>query len=302
MRVLVTGADGFLGRHLLRSLAHAGHSAAAACRPGGPPLDVPTVPLEVTDPASVRDAVSRPLDAIVHLAAVAYSQDARKDPGHAWEVNAGGTARLLDAVAEQRGNLESGPLIIVLSSAEVYGEGEPRPRLESDPPRPLSPYAASKLGAEIAAGQAAAGWGLRVIVVRPFPLTGPGQRNRLLPNWIAELRAGRREIARGDPATVRDFLDVRDAASGLVALLERGHAGETYNLATGRGLRFDELFPRIAGRLGVEARLVPPAPADRRSDPAHLVGDPGKLERHTGWTAQIPLDRTLADLIDAQAD
>jgi GDP-4-dehydro-6-deoxy-D-mannose reductase len=300
--VLVTGADGFVGRHLLRALAAAGHTPLAACHPDSPPLDVPTVPLELGDAGSVRAALDQPLDAIVHLAAVASSREASRDPGHTWCVNAGGTARLLAAVAERHGPAPSGPLVLVASSAEVYGDGEARPRVETDPPRPLTPYAASKLGAEVAAAQAIAGWGLRVMVVRPFPLTGPGQRNRLLPIWLAGLRAGKREIDTGHPETVRDFMDVRDAAAGMIALLARGRAGETYNLATGRGVRFVDLFARLAGRLGVEARLVVPGPAGRRADPPHLVGDPGKLTLHTGWTPQIALDRTLADLIDAQAD
>ncbi len=299
MRVLLTGADGFLGRHLLDALRAAGHETLAACRPGGPAVDAPTVPLELTDAASVRAAVEPSADAVVHLAAVAYSREANDDPGGAWHVNAGGTARLLAALAD-RYPAGGGPLVIVASTAEVYGAGEARPRTERDPPRPLSPYAASKLGAEIAAAQAAAAWGLRVVVVRPFPVTGPGQTNRLVPNWVARLRAGEREVP-GDPEVVRDYLDVRDAAAGFVALLGGGRPGETYNLATGRGVRFGELFAQVARLLGADARLVAPPPALRRPDPPHLVGDPAKLRSHTGWMPTIALERTLADLINAQA-
>jgi len=99
VRVLVTGADGFVGRHLLRALVEADHVPIPACRPGGPALDLPVVPLELTDYPSVRAVVDAPVDAIVHLAAVAYSREAQLDPGQAWNVNAGGTARLLAAVA-----------------------------------------------------------------------------------------------------------------------------------------------------------------------------------------------------------
>lgn len=305
----MTGADGFVGRHLVARLVETGHQVSAACRPGGEPVDrwlgarwrdaVEILSLEITDSSSVRAALKVPFDGIVHLAAVAYSQEAKSDPSRAWSVNAEGTARLLTAAAKQRVPNSAGPLVLVTSSAEVYGEGESHPRRETDAPRPSSVYGWSKLGAEAAAGHAVVGWGLRVIVVRPFPATGPGQTNRLVPNWLGALRAGQRKIE-GDPAVVRDYVDVRDTAEAYVALLGSGHPGETYNLATGHELRFGEMFTRLAEAVGVSAQLVPPAGAPR-SGIVHLVGDPSKLQQHTGWHPIIPLERTLADLIDAQA-
>ena len=309
MKILVTGADGFVGRHLVARLVETGHQVSAACRPGGEPVDswlgarwrdaVETVPLEITDPSSVRAALNVPVDGIVHLAAVAYSQEAKSDPSQAWSVNAEGTARLLAAAAKQRLPNSAGPLVIVASSAEVYGEGESQPRRETDATRPSSVYGWSKLGAEAAAGHAVVAWGLRVIVVRPFPATGPGQTNRLVPNWLSALRAGQREID-GDPAIVRDYVDVRDTAEAYLALLGSGRPGETYNLATGHELRFSDLFTRLTEALGVSAQLVPPT-GPPRSGIVHLVGDPRKLQQHTGWEPIIPLEQTLADLIDAQA-
>lgn len=308
MRVLVTGANGFLGRHLVPALLKAQHEVLAACRPG---TDQPkewgevsagglgTVSLELGSDESVREAMRAEPEAIVHLAAIAYSRDAVSDPRQAWNVNVGGTARLLALAAELSRTGSPGPTVFVTSSAEVYGEGEPRARVETDTLHPLSVYGASKLGAEAAAAHASAAWGLPVIVVRPFPATGPGQINRLVPNWLMALRAGQREIE-GDAAIVRDYLDVRDTAAGYVTLLARGVPGETYNLASGRGVRFDALFARLAAAAGVTARLVPPA-KPRREQP-YLVGDSSKLRQHTGWLPIIPLDRTLTDLvIDAQA-
>lgn len=304
----MTGADGFVGRHLVRTLLDAKHEVVAACRPasrvppewvGGAEAPVRLVPLELESAESVRAALGVDPEAIIHLAAVAYSRDANADPGTAWNVNAGGTARLLSAVADRRSAGSSPPTVIVTSSAEVYGDGEARARVETDALRPLSPYGASKVGAEIAAAQSSAAWGLRVVIVRPFPATGPGQTNRLLPNWITALRAGQRDIE-GDGTIVRDYLDVRDTAEGFAALLARGRPGETYNLSAGREVRFGELFAQLASALGVEARLVPPARP--RREPPYLVGDSHKMQRHTGWRPTIPLDRTLADLIDAQTD
>jgi GDP-4-dehydro-6-deoxy-D-mannose reductase len=302
--VLVTGADGFVGQHLVRGLLARDHEVVAACHPHSHiPAEwagvVHVVPLELGNDESVGTAVNSELDAIVHLAAVAYSRDAIARPAETWNVNACGTARLLAAAAERRRTGSPGPTFLVTSSAEVYGEGGSRPRIETDTLRPHSVYGASKLGAEAAAAHAIAAWGLRVIVVRPFPATGPGQTNRLVPNWLKELRAGKREIE-GDPTIVRDFTDVRDTAAGYVALLNGGHPGETYNIATGRELRFGQLFDRLLAAAGINARLV--SPTNPRRESPYLVGDSGKLQQHTGWRPTIPLDRTLADLIDAQAN
>ncbi|HEU4681997.1 MAG TPA: NAD-dependent epimerase/dehydratase family protein [Gemmatimonadales bacterium] len=303
MRVLVTGANGFVGRHLVDALLKNAHEVVAACRPDTdrpvPWCDVSStqlraVPLELCSDESIDQALSTEPDAIVHLAAIAYSRDAAKDPRHTWDVNVGGTARLLARIAER----SRATTVLVTSSAEVYGEGEPRPRLETDTTRPTSVYGASKLGAEAAAAHAIAAWGLPVIVVRPFPATGPGQTNRLIPNWLATLRDGQRSIE-GDAHIVRDFLDVRDTAAGYVSLLATGRKGETYNLASGRGVRFDELFSKLATSVGVNATLVPPS--NPRPELPFLVGDSRKLQQHTGWQPTIPLGRTLSDLVDAQA-
>ena len=129
MRVLVTGADGFVGGWLLRALAGAGHAVTAAVRPDSPALagglGVPVVPLELTDDASVRAAVAAAPDAVVHLAAVASNHAAGQDPGWAWTVNAAGTARLLEALADLRSG-GADPLALVVSTGEVYGVGDAR--------------------------------------------------------------------------------------------------------------------------------------------------------------------------------
>jgi GDP-4-dehydro-6-deoxy-D-mannose reductase len=309
MKVLVTGADGFVGRHLVRRLIETGHEVSAGCRPGGEPVDrwlgaqwqnaVQVVDLEITEAESVMEAVSAQPEAIVHLAAMAYSRDAQADPAQAWNVNVGGTAQLLRAAAERRPPGSEGPIVVVTSTAEVYGDGEPRPRVETDVPRPVSPYGWSKLGAEVAAGHASNAWGLRVMVARPFPATGPGQINRMIPGWLAALRGGQKEIE-GDPTVVRDYLDVRDLAEAFLALLGTGRPGETYNIATGREIRFGELLTKLGAMVGVQSRLVPPLKP--RIGLPHLVGDPGKLRQHTGWQPTIALEQTLADMIgDAQA-
>jgi GDP-4-dehydro-6-deoxy-D-mannose reductase len=103
----------------------------------------------------------------------------------------------------------------------------------------------------------------------------------------------------GDSSIVRDFMDVRDVAGAYQALISRGQPGETYNLAAGRAVTFGELFAMLAAKLGKDARLVPAA--NPRRDARHLVADTSKIRKHTGWHSTIPLEKTISDLIDAQA-
>ena len=317
MKVLVTGADGFVGRYVVRHLLESGDVVAAGCRPGGPAVAwrggastdaSPTVlPLEITDDASVRRALAWGPEAVVHLAAVASVREARQDPGRAWEVNAGGTARLLAAAAEQRQAGQPGPTMLVVSTGEVYGPGEPVPRRETDALRPVSPYAASKVGAEVAALEAWRRTGLRVVIARPFPHTGAGQSTAfVVPAFAARLKAARdsgaASVSTGNLSPVRDLLDVRDVARAYRHLLERGVAGEAYNVASGAGLPLADVFGRLAGLIGTQAAPEPDPALVRAADIPHLVGDATKLRRAAGWAPTISFDQILQGLVDAEAD
>jgi GDP-4-dehydro-6-deoxy-D-mannose reductase len=315
MRVLVTGADGFVGRCLVARLIQAGHTVTAACRPNQVPeiLDtgwdgaVRVVPFELSDNSAIKGALADPQDAIIHLAAVASVREARQDPGRAWEINAAGTARLLDAVISAREAREMDPVVLVVSSSEVYGSGPPAPRLETDPLRPQSPYAASKVGAEVAGLEAWRRAGVRVIVARPFTHTGPGQRTPyVVPAFVERLLAVRSgqpsRVPTGNLGPVRDLLDVRDVVKAYIGLLQGGAAGETYNVARGEGTTLLELFTRISRIIGVEAEPFADPALTRAGDIPYLVGDANKLRQATGWKPAISLDQTLRDMVDAQAN
>jgi GDP-4-dehydro-6-deoxy-D-mannose reductase len=321
VRVLVTGADGFVGRWLIRRLLDDGPEVLGAVRPVERPASpgwdwapgerdaVRWLPLELTDQASVRRAAELPVDAVVHLAAVASGPDAARDPGYAWTVNAGGTARLLQVFAERKAAGQGDPLVLVISTSEVYGRGEPplRPRRETDPVAPCSPYGASKAGAELAALEAWRRVGLRVVVVRPFAHTGPGQEVRFVIPGLAQRlkfakRAGAPVVKVGNLEPVREFLHVRDVVDAYARLLSHGQPGEIYNVASGEGMPLQELFFKLAALVGV--RVIPEADPDlmRAGDIPHLVGDAGKLRAATGWAPRCSLDDILRDVLDAQAD
>jgi GDP-4-dehydro-6-deoxy-D-mannose reductase len=262
--------------------------------------------LELTDSSSVEAAVTEPIDAIVHLAAIATTGEARRDPGGAWVVNAAGTARLVAAAARLRDSGSADPLLLMVSSAEVYGKGRPTPRRESDPVCPQSPYGASKAGAELAVMEAWRRTGLRVVIARPFPHTGVGQLpHYVVPAFVERLRAakaiGATQVPTGNLDPVRDLLDVRDVAEAYVGLLAHGAPGETYNIARGEGVTLRQLFQRIAGLIGVRAEPVPDPSLVRTADIPHLVGDSAKLRKATGWSPTVSLEQTLQEMVDAEA-
>ena len=322
MKVLVTGADGFVGRWLTRRLLADGREVYGAVRPGqsqapvAPAGDltpdersaVRWLPLELTDAESVRACVDLPYDAVVHLAAVSSGVDATKDPGFAWNVNAAGTARIVQVLGHAKRIGRADPIVLVISTGEVYGAcAEPRPRRETDAVAPTSPYAASKAAEELAAFEAWRRTGLRVIVARAFAHTGPGQDTRfVVPAFAERLRFAKRVHAPvvkvGNLEPVREFLHVRDVVDAYARLLAKGQPGEVYNVASGQGVSLEDLFHRLADLIG--AHPIPEADPDlvRSGDILHLVGDAAKLRAATGWVARYTLDDTLKDVLDAQAD
>jgi GDP-4-dehydro-6-deoxy-D-mannose reductase len=297
---------------MVRRLGRDGHRVGVACRPAGRRVhwgvdEVTEISLELTDDASVRRALEFGPDAVVHLAAVASNREAAADPGYAWTVNAAGTARLAEAMSRRRNEDRGEARLLIVSSGEVYGPGARVPRRESDPIAPASPYAASKVGAELAGLEVWRRTGLPVVIARPFTHTGPGQETRfVLPAFVERLRGakatGARTVPSGNLEPIRDLLDVRDVVEAYLLLLRSGQPGEIYNVARGEGSSVRELFDRLAGLVGVRVEPEPAPLLARATDIPHLVGDSTKLRRATGWAPARSLEQTLRGLVDAEAD
>lgn len=305
MKVLVTGANGFVGRAAVARLAADGHEVIAANGPGANGA-AGGVPFDVTDETSVRRAFSGPVDAVLHLAAVASVKEARDHPALAWSVNAEGTARVARVLADASARWPAPPRLLVVSSAEVYGAST-TPCREDSPVAPVAPYNASKLGAELAALETFRARGLAVIVARPFPHIGPGQDARY---WVAARcrllceakRHGWAAIPVGDLTPVRDFLHVADVAEAYVRLLARGAPGEVYNVASGNGVTLEQVHATLENLLAFHPKHEYDASQARTDARPVLVGDATKLRAATGWTPRYSLDDTLREMLDAQAD
>jgi GDP-4-dehydro-6-deoxy-D-mannose reductase len=312
MKVLVTGANGFVGTWLVRALVAAGHEVTGAVGRDAPGPDPDTrgvawLPLDLLDPRSVTMVAAHAADAVVHLAGVSSVGDSLADPVATWQVNTVGTIRLLEALGVRRQKEAVDPLVLVVSTGEVYGPGETRPRRESDPITPVSPYAASKAAAELGAMELGSRTGLRVIIARPFPHTGPGQSARFVaPAFAARLalagRTGAPAVKTGSLEPIRDLLDVRDVVAAYLSLLARGTPGTVYNVARGEGHSIGDLFHRLAGLVGHAVIPEFDHALARPVDIPHLVGDATLLRTTTGWSPSWSLDMTLRELLDAQTD
>ena len=291
MRALVTGGHGFAGRWLVSHLEELGADVTAT----GEDVDV-------TDADRVRDFVAGLApDTVFHLAGQAHVGRSWDAPTRTFEVNALGTLHVLDAARR----LSPMPRVLVVSSAEVYGTVKPGelPLREDVPVRPLSPYAASKAAAELVAQQAARGYGLPVVVARPFNHIGPGQAPTFVVPALAKRivdaqRDGATKIEMGNPSPRRDLTDVRDVVRAYVLLVERGEPGEVYNVATGQDIRIGDLAERFVEVAGGGIEIVANAVEARPVDVPVLRGDPSKLRAATGWTPQVPLEQTLLDVLD----
>ncbi len=312
MKLLITGADGFVGRWLVREARGDGHDVVAAVLPGSTAPDewrdptcgraVSVIETDITIEVDRKRIAAAGADAVVHLAAIASGAVARQDPIAAMEVNAIATNWLVYELAET-----SRPArFLFVSSGEVYGPGHDGPISEATPTNTQSAYAASKMAAEPAVLDVPRGSSVEPIIARPFPHTGPGQTTTyVLPALAARLlearRTGAPTVRTGNLDAVRDFLDVRDVVRAYLLLLEHGVPGETYNVASGVGHRLSDCFDALARIVGVGATAEQDAALLRPGDIPILIGDPSKLKAATGWSPQISFDRTLQDLVDAQA-
>ncbi len=307
-KVLVTGADGFIGSHLVEELVREGYEVRALALynsfntwgwldaiPEGTLRQVEVVTGDVRDPNGVRKAMEG-MDAVMHLAAliaIPFSYDA---PDAYVDTNIKGTLNVLQA-ARSLGTER----VLVTSTSEVYGTAQYVPIDEKHPYQGQSPYSATKIGADRLAESFYRSFGLPVTIVRPFNTFGPRQSARaVIPTIITQLLAGRKEIRLGSLAPTRDFNYVKDTARGFIEILRSDKAiGEEINIATQREISIGELAEELIRQINPEARIVCDEQRLRPKDSEveRLLGANAKIRELTEWEPRYTFEEGLAETI-----
>ncbi len=293
-RILLTGAAGFVGRHLLSALEAAFPTAAIVADH-----------FDVTDKAATHDAVrGASPDACIHLAGITSVAAARGDPDLAWRVNLFGTLNLARAVLA----FAPGCRFLFASSAEVYGASfrSGHPLDESALLAPMNVYAATKAAADLAMG-AMSHDGLRVVRLRLFNHTGPGQSDAFVvpafARQIARIESGLQQppLQVGGLDASRDFLDVRDVCDAYVTCLRRSDdelpPGTILNLGSGQPRRVGDILDELLKLAGLQIEVASDPARLRPSEIVMARGDCARARRLLGWTPGIPWRQTLGDVL-----
>jgi GDP-4-dehydro-6-deoxy-D-mannose reductase len=303
MRVLVTGATGFAGQHLVQLLLSLRHTVYGTYL--SPPdewkFDAGLICCDVRDGARLRRVVREVSPGrIYHLAGESSPSRALEDFQGAFDTNFWGTYHLLEAAR----HVAPRARILVVTSGQCYGQvkASALPITEDQAFAPPNPYALSKAAADMLASQYHSRFGLQVIRARPFNHTGPGQQRGFVCADYArrivasELGRGRAVVRLRNPQVRRDFSDVRDVVRAYALLLERGQPGEAYNVASGKTISVRQIVSSLASFssrpihiAAVRQRLCP-------EDVSTLYGSNRKLHRATGWKSEYTMHQTLEDL------
>lgn len=303
--VLITGAGGFAGRHLISELERNTDWAVVGIgrRPAG---DSARTRMLVCDLQN-RELVDRTIahyrpDAIVHLAAQSYVPRSLASPAETIVNNAVGQINLFEACIAAR--IE--PVILVIGSSDEYGFANPSemPVDEDQPLRPGNPYAVSKITQDMLGYQYFRSHGLPIVRLRPFNHFGPGQSDRFVigsfARQVAQAEAGMIEptVLTGDLSSQRDFCDVRDVVRAYRLAIDLCEPGEVYNIASGTARSIESVLNLLLGMANVEIKARQDEARLRPSDTPVMVGSARKFRDATGWNPDIEIERSLLDTLN----
>ncbi|MGQ9521280.1 MAG: GDP-mannose 4,6-dehydratase [Anaerolineae bacterium] len=309
MRALITGAGGFVGRHLCEYLltqpdwellgtVHSEPAEGPRCQPR-----LSLVPLDLRDAGQVGGLIEdfQP-DVVFHLAAQSHVPSSFADPWETLENNLRAQLNVLEGV--RRAGLLS--RVIVIGSNEEYGWPRPEelPLTEESPLRPVNPYAVSKVGQDFMGLQYHLAYRMDVVRLRPFNHTGPGQAPHFVvpafARQIARIEAGLQEpvVWVGNLEVARDFTDVRDIVRAYHLAALHGEPGEVYNLASGLARSIRWILETLLSFTDAEVRIEVDPALYRPADAPIIYGSAEKFRRRTGWEPQIPLEQTLRETLE----
>lgn len=301
-KILVTGANGFVGHHLVKELNQTGHEVIAiGGRHGNEELGFSFkgkyLTLDLLNKDEVGQVDFSDVAGVVHLAGLAAVGPSFDDPLGYVSANVGMEINLIEAALAQQAK----PRFVIISSGALYSPKAPLPLTEKSAVVPSSPYAVSKVGQE----QMALYYNLRgieCIIARPFNHIGPGQNFGFivpeLTKQVLDFEQGKATAVKvGNLDAQRDYTDVRDIVRSYRLLLEKGKAGEIYNICSGRALSGHQILDYILKEVGVKAPIEQDPAKMRPSDSPVLYGSHEKLTKDTGWQPEIPIEATIADII-----
>jgi GDP-4-dehydro-6-deoxy-D-mannose reductase len=301
-RVLITGASGFVGRHLVRACAAAGDEVIGLSRSGNVPAECSqALTVDLRDEAAVSAATAEVQPEVVyHLAVLSSVARSWEEPSRTMRDNVTTAVNMLEALRREAPSAR----VVWVSSGEVYGAPDRLPADEEAPVKPANPYAVSKTTGDLLAGVYTDAHGIDLIRSRPFNHAGPGQQPVFILSSLARQAAeariagsNRLRIVTGNPDTRRDFTDVRDVVRAHRLLAERARPG-IYNVASSHSVS-------AAEQVALVAELIAPIEVEHVVDPTRvrshevmdLRGSHERLTQATGWQPEITLRQTMADTI-----
>ena len=308
-KVLVTGADGFIGSHLTETLIQKGYEVKAftyynSFNNWGWLDTIPKEKLEqieifsgdIRDPNGVREAM-KDVDMVFHLAALIAIPFSYHSPDSYVDTNIKGTLNVLQAARDL--NTER---VLITSTSEVYGTAQYVPIDEKHPYQGQSPYSATKIGADRLAESFYRSFKLPVSIVRPFNTFGPRQSARaVIPTIITQLLAGKDEIKLGSLSPTRDFNYVKDTAAGFIAIAESEKTiGEEINIATQQEISIGDLAKEIISQINPSAKIICDEQRLRpeKSEVNRLLGANAKIKELTDWQQQYTFEQGIAETIE----
>lgn len=311
MKVLITGITGFVGSHLAEFLLNKKDIQIYGIERWRSRTEniehikshLKIVECDIRDASSVRKIVSeiKP-DRIFHLAAQSFVPTSWSAPAETLSTNILGELNIFEAVRQEKFN----PRIQVAGSSEEYGAVRPEeiPIKENTPLRPLSPYAVSKVGQDFLGYQYFMSYGMHIVRTRGFNHSGPRRGEVFAESnfakQIAEIEKGLIEpiVYVGNLEAKRDYTDVRDMVKGYWLSLEKGEPGDVYNICSGKAYAMKKVLDILIGLSHKKVKIVKDPARIRPSDVPILQGDNRKFVKKTSWQPEIPLEKTLKDLLD----
>lgn len=309
-KAFITGITGFAGSHLAELLLKKGYKVFGTARPRSKTDNIDHLRRKIQlEDADLLDSHSlyalltkiKP-DYIFHLAAQSFVQSSWASPANTMEVNAVGSVHLFEAVRRA----EISPVIQLACSSEEYGLVLPSevPIKETNPLRPLSPYAVSKIAMDYLGYQYYKSYGVKIVRTRGFNHTGPRRGEVFVTSnfakQIAEIEKGKKEAVLdvGNLDAKRDWTDVRDMVIGYLLSVEKCEPGEVYNICSEKAIGVREMLEMLISMSKVKVKVKQNTARMRPSDIPILLGDSSKFRRVTGWKPEIPFQKTLEDLLN----